>query len=70
MFLLGATGLLLAWKKELKLTPEVIARTAFEQQTTLSLDSLQLRAVTYMKDSLQLAWQIDRMDVRASQRNC
>ena len=64
MFLLGATGLLLAWKKELKLTPEVIARTAFEQQTTLSLDSLQLRAVTYMKDSLQLAWQIDRMDVR------
>ncbi len=64
MFLLGATGLLLAWKAELHLTPpsQKIKQTNI---ATLSLNTIQKKAIDYAKHS-KLDTTINRIDYRPS----
>lgn len=63
MFLVGATGLLLGWKKQVNLLPKT-AKGATEQSTQwVSLDSIQSVARTYAALH-NLPDEIDRIDVR------
>lgn len=63
MLLIGATGLLLGWKKQTELLPPT-QKSLLTEQPWISLDSLQAIAIRYSRDSLQQLASIDRMDVR------
>lgn len=65
MFLLGATGILLAWKNELKIMPPTVQSTV-DNQNPISLDSIQQIALVFIKDSLKLDAEINRIDYRPS----
>lgn len=62
LFIMGATGLLLAWKDELKLKPPTTTIKANERQL-ISLDSIKYNAVTHI-ENLGLSSEIDRIDYR------
>lgn len=64
MLVVGVTGLLLGWKKNVDLLPPTQRGTAVESMNWVSLDSVLRLADTYTRDSLQLAATIDRIDVR------
>ena len=64
MFLIGATGLLLGWKKNIGLLPSTKKGTNNESATWLSLDNIQHTAKQFAEDSLKLSSEIDRIDVR------
>ena len=62
MFLLGVTGLLLAWKSELQLKPN--SQTATERSSQLiSLQDIHNTAI-HFADSLHLSSEINRIDYR------
>lgn len=64
MFIMGATGLLLAWKSELKLAPKTQQSKA-QESTLLPLSLIEHKALFYA-DSLQLDKTINRIDYRPS----
>ncbi len=64
MFIIGATGVLLGWKKQADFTPPTqkgISKTATDW---ISLDSIQVVVTQFVKDSLHRSPDIDRIDVR------
>lgn len=64
MFLIGITGLLLGWKKQLHLLPTTEKGKSSDSKTWLHIDSLQNIAIQYSADSLKLPSKIDRLDIR------
>ncbi len=64
MFLIGATGLLLGWKKTAGILPSTKKGSNPEAKTWISLDNIQTTAQKFAKDSLKLSTEIDRIDVR------
>ena len=64
MFLIGATGLLLGWKKTAGILPSTKKGSNMEASTWISLDNIQKTAQQFAKDSLKLSTEIDRIDVR------
>jgi hypothetical protein len=64
MFLIGATGLLLGWKKAAGILPSTKKGSNMEASTWISLDNIQKTAQQFAKDSLKLSTEIDRIDVR------
>ena len=62
LFLMGATGLLLAWKDELKLKPPTETIDA-EGRPLISLDSIRKNAL-HRIEQLGLSTEIDRIDYR------
>ncbi|AFK03345.1 PepSY-associated TM helix domain protein [Emticicia oligotrophica DSM 17448] len=64
MFLIGFTGLLLGWKKNIGLLPSTKMGSNVEVKAWVSLDSIQASAQRFAKDSLGLSTEIDRIDVR------
>jgi hypothetical protein len=64
MFLIGATGLLLGWKKAAGILPSTKKGSNTEASTWISLDNIQKTAQQFTKDSLKLSNEIDRIDVR------
>lgn len=62
LFLMGATGLLLAWKDELKLKPPADS-IASNGRALISLDSIRNNAVARI-ENLNLSTEIDRIDYR------
>ncbi len=62
LFIMGATGLLLAWKDELKLKPPAETIEA-NGRLLISLDSIKKNAVLHIKN-LGLSTEIDRIDYR------
>ncbi len=63
MFLIGATGLLLGWKKQVGLLPKTAKGTTENSVRWISLDSLQRVAAHYARQH-QLSTEIDRIDIR------
>lgn len=64
MFLLGVTGLLLAWKSELKLSPPS-KKVSQVNQPTIALSKIQENAIRFVKN-LNLDTTINRIDYRPS----
>lgn len=64
MFLIGCTGLLLGWKKNMALLPPTQKGSGITASEWLSLDSIQRIAQDYARDSLQASPEIDRIDIR------
>ena len=64
MFIIGLSGVLLGWKKQVGLTPPTQNGSGPDAAAWISIDSLQKIAVQYAKDSLHLDPQVDRIDVR------
>lgn len=64
MFLVGATGLLLGWKKQTNLLPATQKGLSGQPSEWVSLDSLAFAAQHYVRNTLQLDDDIDRMDIR------
>jgi uncharacterized iron-regulated membrane protein len=64
MFLMGATGLLLGWKKATGLLPKTAKGSSAESRQWVSLDSLQRVAQHYARQELRLSDEIDRIDIR------
>jgi hypothetical protein len=64
MFLIGTTGLLLGWKKTAGILPSTKKGSNTEASTWISLDKIQSTAQKFVKDSLKLSTEIDRIDVR------
>jgi uncharacterized iron-regulated membrane protein len=62
LFLMGATGLLLAWKDELKLKPPTDSIKS-NGRALISLDSIKNNAVSRI-ETLGLSTEIDRIDYR------
>ncbi|MCV6631419.1 MAG: PepSY domain-containing protein [Flavobacteriaceae bacterium] len=62
MFLLGATGFMLAWKKPWGLQPPT--PSLLKQEKTIAIDSLHSLARSFAKDSLRIDPSIDRIDIR------
>lgn len=63
MFIMGVTGLLLAWKAQLQFKPPS-AKIEKQQQAYISLNHIEKIAKSYSKDSLQLPVAINRIDFR------
>jgi hypothetical protein len=63
MFLMGATGLLLGWKKQTKLLPKTQQGESVQATEWVGLDSL-LRAAQHHARTLRLSDEVDRIDVR------
>jgi uncharacterized iron-regulated membrane protein len=63
MFLIGATGLLLGWKKQVGLLPKTAKGTTERAAQWVSLDSIQRIAGHYAAQH-RLSEEIDRIDVR------
>lgn len=63
MFLIGATGLLLGWKKQAGLLPKTAKGTTDLSVRWVSLDSMQRIAQRYATQH-QLSSEIDRLDIR------
>ncbi|AHM63342.1 PepSY-associated TM helix domain protein [Flammeovirgaceae bacterium 311] len=64
MLLIGVTGLLLGWKKQVALLPPTQSTTASLTAGWISLDSLQQIARNYAESSLGKSPEIDRIDIR------
>lgn len=64
MMLVGITGLLLGWKKQIELLPKTESSIADSSTSPIKLDSLQTIAKNYAKHSLKLSDEIDRIDIR------
>lgn len=64
MFLIGCTGLLLGWKKNVDLLPPTQKGVSLEASEWLSLQQIAQIAAQYATDSLQVPPSIDRIDVR------
>jgi hypothetical protein len=64
--LIGITGLLLGWKKQLALLPKTAIGTDKNSKAWISIDSLQKIAVHYAKHTLHTDTNIDRIDIRPS----
>ncbi|WP_247237437.1 PepSY domain-containing protein [Telluribacter sp. SYSU D00476] len=64
MILVGGTGLLLGWKKQVQLLPKTAKGTTTESTQWISLDSIQQVAQAYSRTELGLPDEIDRIDVR------
>ncbi len=64
MFIIGATGVLLGWKKLANLTPPTQTGVSKDASGWMTLDQIQSIASHYAKDSLQIDPGIDRIDVR------
>ena len=64
MFLIGVTGVLLGWKKQVNLTPPTQRGTSADATQWLPMDSIQAIAIAFAKDSLGFEDEIDRLDVR------
>lgn len=62
LFVMGASGLLLAWKDELKLKPPTTTIIS-NGKALISLDSIKNNAVSYI-ENLGLPSEIDRIDYR------
>ncbi|WP_051296266.1 PepSY-associated TM helix domain-containing protein [Eisenibacter elegans] len=62
ILLVSITGILLAWKKPVGLMPPT--QKAKSEAPAISLDSLQLAAKRYVRDSLALDDTIERIDIR------
>lgn len=65
MFIIGATGLLLAWKKEFKFIPPTLKDTS--TQPSLSLERIEEIATTYIVENTDLDPEVDRLDIRPRQ---
>jgi uncharacterized iron-regulated membrane protein len=63
LFLIGATGLLLGWKKQVRLLPKTAQGQAGPSRQWVSLDSIQQVAQRYARQN-NLPPEIDRIDVR------
>jgi uncharacterized iron-regulated membrane protein len=63
MFLVGLSGVLLGWKKQVGLAPTTLAGTSTSAASWISIDSLQKIAFAQAA-SLGLDLQIDRIDIR------
>lgn len=66
MFIIGATGVLLGWKKMADLTPPTQKGVSQDATEWIALERIQAIAIQYAADSLQLPSDIDRIDVRPS----
>ena len=64
MFLIGITGLLLGWKKQTGLLPSTQKSLNLRASAWVSVDAMQQIATKFVKDSLKLPTEIDRIDVR------
>ena len=64
LFLFGSTGLMLGWKKQVKLLPATQKGSSSIPKEWLSLDKIYNIATQYAKDSLHSSPVIDRIDVR------
>ena len=64
MFIIGATGVLLGWKKHADFTPPTQKGISKKAVDWISLEQIQSIASQYAKDSLQVQPDIDRIDVR------
>jgi uncharacterized iron-regulated membrane protein len=62
--LVGITGLLLGWKKQLMLLPATAKGTSLVSKQWISIDSLQNIAVRYAQHTLHIDTNIDRIDIR------
>lgn len=62
LFIMGTTGLLLAWKDEFKLKPPT-ATIEVKGNALISLDSIKNNAITHIENS-SLSSEIDRIDYR------
>lgn len=62
LFIMGLTGLLLAWKDELKLKPPT-STIESNEKLLISLDSIKNNAITHI-ENLGLSSEIDRIDYR------
>lgn len=64
MFLIGCTGLLLGWKKQIALLPPTQKGSGLTASEWLSLDRIQQIAQDFARDSLRASAAIDRIDIR------
>lgn len=64
MFIIGATGVLLGWKKQADLTPPTQKGISNDASEWISLEQIQDIATEYAKNSLKVSPEIDRIDVR------
>ncbi|MEO1262142.1 MAG: PepSY-associated TM helix domain-containing protein [Bacteroidota bacterium] len=64
MFIIGATGVLLGWKKQADFTPPTQRGISDQADNWISLKAIQSIARQYATDSLGLAPDINRIDVR------
>lgn len=64
MFIIGATGVLLGWKKQADFTPPTQKGISKNAAEWISLQQIQNIATVYAKDSLHVTPDIDRIDVR------
>jgi len=64
MFLMGCTGLLLGWKKQIDLLPPTQNGSSRVASEWLTLDRIQAIAQDYARDSLRASSEIDRIDIR------
>lgn len=65
MFIIAATGLLLAWKKEFKFIPPTQKDT--NNLPSLSIDEIEKIATTYILENTDLDPEVNRLDVRPRQ---
>ena len=64
MFIIGTTGLLLGWKKNVNLLPPTTVGANLDSKTWISIDSIRNIAVSYANTTLQKSDDISRIDVR------
>jgi hypothetical protein len=64
MLLVGITGLLLGWKKQIELLPKMENSISPTNKPFITLDSLQKIAKNYARNHLKLSDEIDRIDIR------
>jgi hypothetical protein len=64
MFLIGTTGLMLGWKKQVQLLPPTQRGLTDNPASWISLDSIYNLATRYAADSLKMSPEIDRIDIR------
>lgn len=64
MFLIGTTGLMLGWKKQVQLLPPTQRGLSATPSSWISLDSIYNIAIHYAQDSLNISPEIDRIDIR------
>lgn len=64
MFLMGLTGLLLGWKKQINLLPSTQKGQTEIKSQWMKIDSLSTIAQKFCSDSLKLPTDLDRIDIR------
>ncbi|MDX2302958.1 MAG: PepSY-associated TM helix domain-containing protein [Microscillaceae bacterium] len=63
-FLIGVTGLLLGWKKQILLLPKTQKGNSIKSKNWLSIDTIQYIAARHAQHILKKDAQIDRIDIR------